>query len=147
MRQVLSARQQAEARKATELKLDTTATVRRIGGTQNATGKGNTTTVVYEDIPAHIAPGSDTNPTTTTTGQVSTLDQPALAWFPLLWPDARTPVPDGEDPVPVAVVIKRGDLIECGGQTWRAASDQDPAQLNSPRVRVRISRPHGQVNA
>ncbi len=122
--------------------LNATAVVKRVTHASNATGQANTLVTVYDQIPCHVAPVSDSNPTTRSVGGAQ--DQMNLrgyAWFPLEWPDERV------GPALATVNILIGDIIETGGQEWRATTDEDPAQDVPTRIRVRIDRPHNEVVA
>lgn len=142
MGDVLSKRQKKAAQKVSALHLGTLATVKRVSKTNNSTGTSSTSVLIYDQIPCHLAPISDTNPTVTTNENASTsLVQRAYGFFPLEWVDERV---GGS---PLSVQINRGDIIEVDGQKWRASSDQDPAQNFETRRRVTLANPHSEVVA
>lgn len=141
---ILSKAQQKAAKTAAAKHLNAFAVVKRVQKSNTPTGKTTSLVVVYNQIPCHVAPVSDTNPTTQSIGGGSQdlMTLRGYAWFPLEWPDARTGQPDM-----TPVEIQLGDIIETGGQEWRATTDEDPEQDIPTRKRVRIDRPHNGVDA
>lgn len=140
----LSKRQQKAALDAAGRHLDALAVVyRNTGPTTTATGRQKGLTVVYDQIPSHLAPGTSSNPTAfqELKGTTSEMDARAYAWFPVKWPEG--PQSGWADPpVQTDVHLKLGDIIEIGGHRWTCTTDEDPGTGFQARRRVRVSRTH-----